>query len=55
MKRVKIVTSLLKDIIDDVVCASYTDDTINYDKLITDLQYIYDELRIGNYNRGELK
>lgn len=53
MKRVKIVADLLQDVIDDAVCASNTDNTINYDKLITDLQYIYDELRIGNYNRKE--
>lgn len=51
MKRVEIVTSLLQDVIDDAVCASNTDNTINYDKLIVDLLYIYDELRIGNYNR----
>lgn len=53
MKRVKIVANLLKDVIDDAVCASNTDNTIDYDKLIVDLQYIYDGLRIGNYNRKE--
>lgn len=53
MKRVKIVADLLKDVIDDAVCASNTDNTIDYDKLIVDLQYIYDGLRIGNYNRKE--
>lgn len=53
MKRIEIVASLLQDVIDDASCASNTDDTINYDKLINDLQYIYDELRIGNYNRKE--
>lgn len=53
MKRVKIVASLLQDVIDDAVCASNIDNTVNYDKLITDLLYIYDELCIGNYNRKE--
>lgn len=51
MKRIEITTALLQDVIDDAACASNTDNTINYDKLIVDLMYIYDELRIGNYNK----